>query len=113
MKEIMKWILYADDLVLFCKEAQKILEIIHTTCTRFGLNISFGKTKTLIFRDDELATKESILSVANESIGNVSEFCYLGHMISNKLGHSFTDLRISTATSKFNQLSNMLYVITR
>ena len=44
--EVIKWILYADDAVLFCKsveEAEKILTILHNTCKRFGLNISFKK----------------------------------------------------------------------
>ena len=48
-REIIHWILYADDAVVFCKtveEAQTILTIINDTCRRFGLNISFGKTKT-------------------------------------------------------------------
>ena len=54
--EIMRWILYADDVVLFCKsasEAQQLLTI-NDTCVRFGLNISFKKTKTQVFNDREL-----------------------------------------------------------
>ena len=46
--EIIQWILYADNAVLFCKtpeEAQEVLTIINTTCKRFGLTISFKKNK--------------------------------------------------------------------
>ena len=46
--EVIRWILYADDVALFCKtveEAEKLLTIINETCKRFGLTISFEKTK--------------------------------------------------------------------
>ena len=39
---------------------------------------------------------------------NVREFCYLGHMLSNLPGATFTDLRIASATAKFNQLATVL-----
>ena len=107
-------ITHEDDLVFFCKEvgeAQRKLEIIHTTCTRFELNISFGKTKTLIFRDDELAgKKENILTVAHESIENMSGFCYLGHMTSNKLGLQTTS---HTLLPQNSTSSVICYVMTR
>ena len=51
--EVIKWILYADDVVLFAKsaeEAEKLLNIIDATCKRFGLNISYKKTKTQVFK---------------------------------------------------------------
>ena len=44
--EFIRWILYADDVVLFCKsvsEAEKLLNIINDTCNRFGLTVSFKK----------------------------------------------------------------------
>ena len=48
-KEVIRMMLYADDVVLFCKdvhEAQTILNTLNDACKRFGLNISFMKTKT-------------------------------------------------------------------
>ena len=45
--EIIKWILYADDIVLFSKsvrEAETVLNILYKTCTQYGLNI-FSKNK--------------------------------------------------------------------
>ena len=103
----MQWILYVDDLVLHCKEVceeQSILELIHTTCTTcFGLNISFRKTKSLVFRDGELAMKESIIMVVNEGIKNVSEFCYLRHMITTKPEHTFSDFHISSTVQRAKQ----------
>ena len=64
--EFIKWILYADDLVLFSlsvEEANKILNMINTTCKRFGITISFKKTKTMVFGNDQLCDKKSIISI--------------------------------------------------
>ena len=67
------WILYADDLALFCRtieEAQTLLEIVDRTCRRFGLTISFKKT-TQIFGNEELAVAESHIAIGMEQIENV------------------------------------------
>ena len=50
--EIIKWLRYADDLVLFCPDiaqAQEIITIMNNVCKRYGLSISFGKTKAMQF----------------------------------------------------------------
>ena len=55
--EIIKWLLYADDLVLFCpnlSQAQDIIIIMNSVCKRFGLTISFKKTKVMQFSTDTL-----------------------------------------------------------
>ena len=47
--KIVRWLLHADDLVLFGKsiaEVKTIINILNDTCSRFGLSISFPKTKT-------------------------------------------------------------------
>ena len=52
--DIIRWTLYADDVVLFCKtvqEAVNLLTIINNTCNRFGLTISFKKTETQVFNN--------------------------------------------------------------
>ena len=84
--EFIKWILYADDLVLFSlsvEEANKILNMINTTCKRFGLTISFKKSKTMVFGNDQLCDQKSIISIGGAAIDNVNNFCYLGHSINN------------------------------
>ena len=46
--EIIRWLLYADDLVLFCPnitQAQHIIIIMNNICKRFGLTISFKKQR--------------------------------------------------------------------
>ena len=109
--EILRWILYADDLVLFCKsvsEAEKILGIINDTCKRFGLTISFSKTKTQVFNDSTLANLPSLFSVDGNVIENVKEFTYLGQLFTTKEKACFTDLRTSRAIAKFNELRTIL-----
>lgn len=57
-RDLISWMLYADDLALLCKtvtEAKKLLNILTDTCKRFGLSISFKKTKTQVFNHEELA----------------------------------------------------------
>ena len=109
--EVIKWILYADDVVLFCKsikEAEEVLTILHNTCKRFGLNISFTKTKTQVFNNNNLASKLSLISVDNQIIENVSEFTYLGQTITTDEEKCFTEHRRSRANAKFNELRKVL-----
>ena len=109
--ELIRWILYADDVVLFCKsvsEAEKLLNIINDTCNRFGLTVSFKKTKTQVFNNDELAKKSSLFSIQGNDIENVLNFTYLGHVITNDENNCFTEHRIASATSKFNELRKVL-----
>ena len=108
-KEMIRWLLYADDLSLFCKsfdEAQTIINIMTRVCKRFGLTISFKKTKVMRFGATKDSTSEII--VDNCKLENVNTFCYLGHTIFNKKEGNYVDLRISKATSKFNELGRVL-----
>ena len=54
--EIVIWLLYADDLVLFCKVIAKvktIMEILNDTCSRFRLTIAFPKRQRFIVLQSE------------------------------------------------------------
>ena len=98
-------------LVLFCKtteEAEQILNIINTTCNRFGLTISFKKTKTQVFNNKELAKKLSLLTIQGQQLENVMDFTYLGYVITSDETKCFTEHRIACATSKFNEFNKML-----
>ena len=109
--EIVQWILYADDVVLFSKtpqEAEKILTIMDDTCKRFGLSISFSKTKTQVFNNNELADKPTIITVNGNEIENVKDFIYLGQLFTTDENACFTDHRISRAIAKFNELRKVL-----
>ena len=105
--EIIKWLLYADDLVLFCPnlaQAQDVIIIMNSVCKRFGLTISFKKTKVMQFNTNTL---DASLTVDGIVLDNVNDFCYLGHTIFNDNRNS-TELRISKATGKFHELENVL-----
>ena len=109
--EILRWILYADDAVLFCKtirEAEQLLLIINNTFNRFGLTISYKKTKTQVFNDKEMAARDTLLSIGEHVIENVHEFVYLGQVITNDEKGCFTQHRIARATAKFNELRTVL-----
>ena len=109
--EIIRWILYADDVALFCKtkpEAENLLSIINKTCNRFGLTISFKKTKTQVFNDSELAKSKTLFSNGDAVIENVQQFTYLGHVITTDKEVCFTDHRTESAVAKFNELRNIL-----
>ena len=86
--QIVRWLLYADDLALFCKsiaELKTIMNILNGTCSRFGLTISFPKTKTQVFNNDELANLNSLsVSSGDNEVENVSESIYLGQTFRNK-----------------------------
>ena len=84
------------------------MNIINNICKRFGLNISFKKTKTMVFGDESSAESKSLFSVDGVEIENVRQFCYLGHTIYNTKNASYTDLRVSSALSKFNEIGNVL-----
>ena len=105
--QLIRWLLYADDLVLFCpslNQAHEIIIIMNNVCRRFGLSISFKKTKVMQFNT---GTEDITISVGDAVLENVCEFCYLGHTIFND-GRNSTALRIAKATAKFNELSDVL-----
>ena len=92
--EIIRWILYADDVVVFCKtvkDAEKILNILNDTCKRFGLTISFKKTKTQVFNNEDLANQDTLFSIGPEKIEDVRSFTYLGQVITNDANNCFTE----------------------
>ena len=105
--------LIADDIVLFARninEVQELLRILNTTCKRYGLNISWKKTKTQVFNDpsNELAARTTLVNIDGHDIENVREFTYLGHVFSNNNVIASTEHRVSRANAKFQQLREVL-----
>ena len=69
--QLLKWLLYADDLVLFCpdlNQAQEIINIMNNVCKRFGLSISFKKTKVMQFNT---GTDAATIKVEEAVLDNV------------------------------------------
>ena len=98
--DIIRWILHADDVVKFFIEHQ-LLNIINNTCKWFGLSISFKKTKTQVFYNEEIGKKETLFSLDGNIIENVQKFVYLGKEVT-------TEQQTSKATAKFNELHSVL-----
>ena len=112
------WSGYADDLELFfenLQDLQKGLEILHSVFTRFGLTVNIKKTKTMIFNyegesENELYP-ESIETLQNQSIENVTTFRYLGDEIKfnePSTGEAEVNLRISLAEAKLYEIIKRL-----
>ena len=101
------WSDYADDLELFfenLQDLQKGLEILHSVFTWFGLTVNIKKTKTMIFNyegeSENEIYPESIVTLQNQSIENVTTFRYLGDGIKfnePSTGEAEVNLRISLA----------------
>jgi len=90
------------------QEANDVLGITNATCKEFGLNVSFGKTKTQVFNNKDLAEKPSLIRIEGVEIENVREFTYLGQLKTTKEKGCFTDLRTARAIGKFNELRGVL-----
>ena len=51
---------------------------------------------------------KTLFSIGDEVVENVRTFEYLGHMMTNLKDSCFTELRISRAVGKLNELRNVL-----
>ena len=76
-------LLYADDQVVFINSSDElqilqILTIYDKILKRFGLQMSYNKTETMVFNTDTaLMVQESIVSLSKEKITNVRKYKYL------------------------------------
>ena len=62
--EVIRWILYADDVVLFCRsasDAERLLNTLNDTCKRFGLTISFKKDQNASIQQQQTSEKGTSL----------------------------------------------------
>ena len=104
--QIVDWIGYADDLVIFFESLdslEKGIQILNQTFIRFNLKINVGKTKTMILNFDGENYPNTIASLDGKVITNVECFCYLGcqiHFKQHGIGEAEINLRIDSATTK-------------
>ena len=79
---------YMDDLMPSLKWVEMVNEcILMIFDSRFGLTISFPRTNTQVFNNDELANLPSLFSIGENInvVENVSEFTYLGQTSAIKI----------------------------
>ena len=91
-------------------ELAAILNIYDQTFSRFGVQISYGKTETMAFNvPEDVKSKKSLFSIENVPIRNVRTFKYLGHMITNNDDDPshYLSFRISSAYQKWNELKHV------
>ena len=112
------WIGYADDLVLVFEDTdnqQKGLDTLNETFKRYHLTINVTKTKTMIFNyhyinDDRTTYPQTISTINNTAVENLTKFRYLGDEIKYdepSSGDAEIDLRKQTAENKFKKNSSI------
>ena len=108
-------LLYADDLALIAdnpESLKRVLMIFEKITQECGLTINVGKTKQLITRMDPNEPNDRQpdvdLTIRGEKVERVSDFVYLGSLIS-ETGGSTKDMvrRISQAAYRFNKLESV------
>ena len=110
--DFLRMLLYADDIVILCRdvnELEEIMNIYFTVFKRFGLTIAGDKTKTMVFNaEEEVAATPSIISINGEAIENVRTFRYLGHILSNVGKLEFVHAQIASAHQKWSEIKEVL-----
>ena len=106
-------LLYADDQVILANSAEELQNVLTTyddTFKRFGLQMSYDKTETMVFNADEgLMQQESLITLGKRNIKNVTNFKYLGYTITNSENTSSSlHARIGAAFQKWNELKHVL-----
>ena len=111
-KRKVKLILYADDIVLFCRSASSLqlsVDAMNSVFTRFGLKIAEDKTQTMIFNaDEEELAQESIITLNGLAVENVRKFRYLGYWLNNTAKNPPLAEQISSAWSKWTEIKHIL-----
>ena len=74
-------LLFADDMVILGKtpaELQNSLDLLHTYCDTWGLEVNAEKTKIMVFRKRRVYLPNESWTYNGHNIENVNDFNYLG-----------------------------------
>ena len=82
----------------------KILKIFKANFSRFGLTMALDKTKTMVFNGTEHINQDSLVYLDEEAIENVSNFRYLGHVLSPENPCAYLHHQISAAYQKWAEM---------
>lgn len=86
-------LLYADDLVLLAErehDLQEMLNILSVWCTTNKMTINVGKSKVMHFRNPSVPRTNYNFTCNNNNIDCVSEYKYLGLVLSDTLDYNIT-----------------------
>ncbi len=79
---------YADDIVIVSdseEDLQKLIDIVHKWCNEWRLNINIDKTKVVHYRKEKKPRTNFVFKWADNSIGIVDGYKYLGLFIDQHL----------------------------
>ena len=103
---------YCDDVFISAKsreELQGMLEIVNEVFVDFGIRMSETKTKTMTWHTSDLIkTTDSLVKINNIDIENVSEFRYLGHLLTDDPKNlKFLQQQINSAYGKWHEFKDV------
>ena len=81
-------LLFADDVALFSyfvAGLQKQLNVLHTFCIKWGLQVNLEKTNVIVFRNGGIVSKHERWIYGGITLKTVSYYKYLGLMMSSRL----------------------------
>ena len=87
---------------------RKVLILSTTDAIDLGLHSPSKRLNTQLFNNAELAKKPSLCNIQGYTIENVLVFTYHGHVVTTDENPCFKEHRISSATSKFNELKEII-----
>lgn len=106
-------IMYADDILLLGRSKQELegmMAIVLNTFTDYGLTLATDKTFTMTWNTAETVREQkSLIQVGGEDLGNVRQFRYLGHVLTDdpKRPQYITN-QIGFAWSKWAEIKGVL-----
>jgi hypothetical protein len=101
-------LLWADDLVLLAlnpESLQRMLNVLHSYCTEWGLSVNLGKTAVMVFnRSGRLLKESSSFFYGENPIVSARDYTYLGitFTLSGSLKTAQTSLRQKAMRSYFS-----------
>ncbi len=108
-------LLYADDIVLIAdneKDLQKMLDYVHSWCTKWQLGVNKNKTKVMHFRKTRTMRCKTNFYIGKHKLEYASEYKYLGVMLNEYLNFNVTaDVLSKASVRALGALINKFYTM--
>ena len=109
-------LLYADDLILFASDAQKLqssLDTLEQYCKRWKLTVNTSKTRVMIFQKGGRLPSNLVFTYEEHQLEIVKSFKYLGVVFSTGGSFNETDIMLSGQARKaIFKMNSYLYKFT-
>lgn len=96
-------LLYADDLILMSEnkeDMQRLLDVLGVWCNNNCLNVNFGKSKMIHFRNQSISRSDCIFKINGENIEYVSSYQYLGLVLNEFLDYNVMAKAVAKSASR-------------